>query len=358
MHLYKINFPLMLFILFFGAACTAIDAETAQPTAVPPTETPTAVPLPTPTLTPAPETLAGATRANPLPVGSTIHQPPREIQVTDMLRGEDALAAIKEKNAFTPPLTEGREYLLLNLRIKNIGTEDVEMSISPVDFDVTGDNLLRYGAEFGLTDLRGGLFPGGEMTGQIVFSIAAGEHNLMLISDPLASDNPPVFLALEDGASISAAPLTVLPTGNGLSRSNPAHLGEEIVTAEWKLTVNRVIRGEKAWQRLLEANAFNDPPPAGKNYLLVNVSVQYLGDNELGEHISSADFKSTGSKNVAYDAPSVVEPEPALDVTLFPGGKYTGWVALLAGENEEAMKLIFSPGFSGEEDRFILLAEQ
>ncbi len=351
--------PRLIFAIAIVLLVSACTTTTALPTATnnPPTQTPTAIPSPTSQSTPTPVQLSGASRANPLPFGSTVHQPPRQISVEEILRGNDALKNLQETDFFVLPLPDGQEYLLLNVRIKNIGTEDVEMTVSPFDFSVTGDYLRRYSPDFMLSNLRGGLFPGGELNGTLVFAIAANEHNLLLISDPLGGEYAPVFLALEDGAAIVSAPQTILPTINGLSRSNPAQLGEEIITPEWKLTVNRIIRGEKAWQKILEANSFNDPPAPGMTYLLIEISAQYLGDSEDGEMIGSNDFKTTGSRNVVYLAPSVVEPEPTLDAILFPGGQVTGWIVMEAGDDEDALQLIFSPGYSTDEDRFIQLSE-
>ncbi len=345
-------------MVLWVSACTAtITPTTPTPTNLPPTLTPTAVPSPTPMATATQPPVSGTTRANPLPFGGTIHQPPRQVSVTEILRGEKAFSFLQDHNAFVSPPPDGQEYLLLNVRVQNIGTEDTEMSVSAVDFDVTGDNLRRYNPDFGLSDLRGGLFPGGELTGTLVFAVAPEEHNLLLISDPLDGENTLVFLALEEGAAIMPAYQIVMPSNNGLSRKNPAQLGEEISTGEWKLTVNRIIRGEKAWQRIQQANMYNDPPAAGMTYLLIEASVQYLGDSESGEMIDSNDFKITGSRNVVYDAPSVVEPEPALDATLFPGGQTTGWLVMEVGADEDTLLLIFSPGYSTEEDRFIRLEE-
>ncbi len=350
--------PLILAVAIVLTVSACAADTTPTPTAVPPTETPTAVPSPTPQATATPLPASGVTRANPLPFGSVIQQPPREVSVVQVLRDDAALSFLQKSNSTVPPLPDGQTYLAVKIRVKNIGIAETEMSVSPVDFDVTGDNLIRYDADFSLSDLQGGLFPDGELTGVLVYAIAAGEHNLLLISDPLDDfDAPPVYLALEDGAAISVAPPNLIPTTNGLSRKNPAQLGEEIITPDWRLTVNRVIRGEKAWQRIVEANPYNDPPPAGMTYLLIDVSVQYVGDADDGERIGKYDFKTTGSKNVVYDAPAVVEPEPALDATLYPGGKAAGWIVLQAAADEDALQLIFSPGYSADEDRFVQLYE-
>ena len=71
------------------------------------------------------------------------------------------------------------------------------------------------------------------------------------------------------------------------------------------------------------------------------------------------DFKTTGSANVVYDNPSVVDPEPAFDATLYPGGEAEGWVVWQVAQGETSIMAIFEPlfSFTNDDKRFIALEE-
>jgi len=78
--------------------------------------------------------------------------------------------------------------------------------------------------------------------------------------------------------------------------------------------------------------------------------VHYIGPEDESRAIDSSSFNSTGSADVLYDIPLVVDPEPALDAYLFPGGEYEGWLVFQAAEGETGLMAVFEPlfDFSGE----------
>ncbi len=356
----------ILFIVMMGllpvlGACVtqSAPATTAIPTA---TDIPEIYASPTIVPTATPESEPGSSRKKPLPFGSTVIQNNLSITVEEVVRGADAWQKIQEANQYNKPLPAEQEYLLLRVRVKNIGTGDEAVDISGGDFFVTGDNLRKYFGASAVAPkpaLQGGIFPEGELSGWIVFVIAAGEHNLMLVLPaPYNDDAPTLYLALEEGAAIAtdARLGTLPPTNNGLSRTEPAAIGELIRTEAWEITVNSVLRDEKAWEKISAANSYNDPPAEGMTYMLANVSARYIGRGDDSEWLSGSDFKSTGSKNVVYDAPSVVEPEPQLDAILYPGGSVEGWVVVQFAKDEENRLLIFDASF-GKNRRFIKLSE-
>ena len=54
-----------------------------------------------------------------------------------------------------------------------------------------------------------------------------------------------------------------------------------------------------------------------------------------------------------YGPPSIVEPEPALDHTLYPGGSAEGWLIVQSTIAEKGLMLVFEPS-SGSDDRWYL----
>jgi len=110
------------------------------------------------------------------------------------------------------------------------------------------------------------------------------------------------------------------------------------------------------WEKIADANLYNDPAADGMTYMLANVSARYIGDDDDGVWLDSSEFKTTGSKNIIYYLPGIVEPEPRLDAILYPGGRAKGWIALQFAEGEENRQLIFDAQFD-DARRFIKLSE-
>lgn len=167
---------------------------------------------------------------------------------------------------------------------------------------------------------------------------------------------------MDEGASITVAPELgdIEPTDLGTDRASPAPFGETVTTEDWQVTVLEVVRGDEAWQMVQEANQFNDPPDEGMEYVAARVNVRYISTTDKAETIGGSSFKTVGSANTLYDLPLVVDPEPALDVALFPGGEYEGWVVLQAAQGETGLTLVFEPlfDFSGKNRRFLSLEKE
>lgn len=142
----------------------------------------------------------------------------------------------------------------------------------------------------------------------------------------------------------------------GTGRSNPVPLGQTATTDDWEIQVLEVVRGNDAMQRLIDANQFNDAPPPGMEYVLVNVRVKYLGNETEAQGVDFSWFRATGDARVKHSWASVVEPEPELDAELFPGGEATGWTTVLARQDETNLVLIFEPLLSVVEGDELFLA--
>ncbi len=102
------------------------------------------------------------------------------------------------------------------------------------------------------------------------------------------------------------------------------------------------IRGDDARQMVQAANQFNDPPEKRMKYILVKVWVRNIGTPDSAGNMDGSSFESTSSNNTLYDMPSVVDPEPALDVILFSGGVYEGWITSLAAEGETNLMAVLT----------------
>lgn len=336
--------------------------EPPKPTAAPkPTETPE--PTAEPTAEPAAE---GASRSNPLPLGTGLHFETWAITVTEVLRGEEAASAVKKANQFNDPAPEGYEYLLATVQIENISTKQkAENTSLAIDLRVTGDRNMLYSRTSVVPPkpFEGELFPGGAAEGQVAFTVPTDEKKLMFFVGESLSFDPAArrFVAIDEGAKLapSADLAAVKVTDIGAKRNSPAKPGETVTTEAWEVAVLEVQRGEAAAKLAKEANQFNDPSEAGMEYVAVKLRVRYIGedDPDKAEHISGGSFKITGEKNKVYERVSVVPPKPQLEGYLFPGGQVEGWDILSVAEGEQKLALVFEPlfSFSNDDMRFLAL---
>ncbi len=321
-----------------------------------------AAPTPTPTPTP---TGPGARRSDPIPLGEAGEIDGWKLRVVEVVRGTEAWRRIEAANLFNDPPPKGTEYVLVRVWVKDLRTQgDETRSIGALDFDVTGHRGVVYPPASVVEpdpalDLE--LFPGGEGEGWISFLVPQDEENLVLIfEEALSFDSTPLFLALEEGARVETPveELAAYPVNDlGRSLQDPAPFGAAVGTEEWWVQVAEVVRGEEAWRRIEGANLFNDPPAEGMEYVLVRVRVRYIGNRERPVGIDEGAFGLVGERGQKYDRPFVVPPAPALDVRLFPGGAYEGWVVLQAAAGEKGLVLIFDPslGFSRKGRRYLSL---
>jgi hypothetical protein len=162
--------------------------------------------------------------------------------------------------------------------------------------------------------------------------------------------------ATPEPSATPTAELSPTPASAGASRVNPIPRGSTATTEEWELQVLDAVRGEEAHNRLLEANQFNEPAPAGYEYVLVSVRAKYIGTSNEAQRIDFSSFHATGDARVKHEFASVVEPEPELQAELFPGGEATGWLAVLVREAETNLQLVFEPLFSFEDGDELFLA--
>lgn len=115
------------------------------------------------------------------------------------------------------------------------------------------------------------------------------------------------------------------------TRANPAAMGETLTGEEWEIVVNSFTRNATA--EVMAENMFNDPPPPGSQWALVNLTATYVGeDSGLANFIGIAFVTDAGIVIEDFDH-AVVTPDP-VDGELYPGGTITGNFALAVPENE------------------------
>lgn len=121
--------------------------------------------------------------------------------------------------------------------------------------------------------------------------------------------------AAGDGADAGAA-------GSG-TRDDPFPIGTTLQGDEWTVTVNSVTFG--ATDAVMAENQFNDAPPAGYEYILVNVSAVYSGpDSDFGWSIGVDYVTPTGETMSSSDSIAVAPGEFDWSAEVYTGGTISG----------------------------------
>lgn len=112
------------------------------------------------------------------------------------------------------------------------------------------------------------------------------------------------------------------------TRENPSPIGSVIESDDWRVVVNSVTLA--ASDAVTGANEFNDPPAEGSEYILVNYSSTYLGDDSNGQMpaLVSVEYVTADGTTINSFDKFVMVPE-AMDTTstLYKDGTATGNVA-------------------------------
>lgn len=115
------------------------------------------------------------------------------------------------------------------------------------------------------------------------------------------------------------------PAAKAGTRENPHPIGSVIESKDWRVVINTVTLA--ASDAVVAANQFNKPPAAGSEYVMVNYSATYIGDDPDGQMPAfvSIEYVTADGKTVNGLDKFVVAPEP-IDTTstLYTGGTATG----------------------------------
>lgn len=112
-------------------------------------------------------------------------------------------------------------------------------------------------------------------------------------------------------------------SGQG-TRANPYPIGSTIESKDWRLVINSVTLA--ATDAVVAANQFNKPPAAGSEYILVNYSITYIGNDPKGQMpFTSLEYVSLQGNTFNGTDKLVVAPE-RIDTltTLYSGATVSG----------------------------------
>jgi len=106
-------------------------------------------------------------------------------------------------------------------------------------------------------------------------------------------------------------------------------------------------------------NQFNDPPPAGSHYALVNADLTYNGAPGKDSSYWFGQVAVLGTKNVPHtqsDVSCVAPNELERAKEVFKGGTISGNMCFALPEDEQAFVLYAEGDLGGDEKTFFALA--
>ncbi|OAV78827.1 hypothetical protein AYO52_10735 [Dietzia sp. 111N12-1] len=154
---------------------------------------------------------------------------------------------------------------------------------------------------------------GGVLVAALAFVVATGVSPTSVLTD-----DDEVVASGQAGGSTAAGGATG-------SREDPAAPGDTVSVGDWEIVMNSFDRD--ATEQVMGTNRFNDPPPAGSEWALVDLTATYVGD-KLGSTtlIGVSSVTKDGTVIQWYDHVAVVPH--ALNGELYPGGTATGKVGI------------------------------
>jgi len=292
----------------------------------------------------------GKTLSSPYPVGSLQEVPNWEIQIVDTERGEPVWELLAAENEYNVPPPEGMEYIMVKVHARSLYEDGAEHHISGIDFAMTGSRLHLYlNTRVAAPEpaLDAGLLPGEEAEGWITFLVREDEDNLVLIFVECESweEGRERFFSVEETAVIKIPEGldSIEPDEQGISWTDPVPYGSEVVTDDWKLQVMDVVRGEEAWQSMVEWEPASNAPGDNFEYLLVYIRAGNIVPEMSFYPIDATYFSVIGDLNERYYDPYLRAPAPALEGYVLPGGVVEGWIVYVVQKADTNLLLAYDP---------------
>ncbi|MET4540849.1 hypothetical protein ABIE37_002637 [Arthrobacter bambusae] len=159
----------------------------------------------------------------------------------------------------------------------------------------------------------------GTIVGVVVFTAVVATS----FDNAFGSGDTTVVEPSKDGATDSGAKTdTAANTG---TRENPYPIGSVIESKDWRVVINSVTLA--ATDAVVAANQFNKAPVAGSEYILVNYSATYTGDDANGQMpvFVSVDYVTADGNTVDGTKSLAVAPDSIDNMsTLYKGATATG----------------------------------
>jgi hypothetical protein len=302
--------------------------------------------------TPTAEPVVGLSRAEPVPLGEKVQAGPVELQVTDVLIGPDAVAAVLAASPSNVEPRDGTTYVAVNLAARNAGANPLWLDND--DFALTGDSgLVRrfLGAEPPAPALDLGLAPGETATGWVAFGVPVEEGSLLLLFDSLELGGTWAdrVLAVQDDARIPDLPQRAAPVND--AGSDPAAalgVGEVAVTEQWSVELLDVVSGAPAFDLVdYRSGALGVGDAAGEDgsvWVALRFRIQNVQSGGAPAAFPANAFVLVDEAGEPLlDIATLTPPRPDAAGDYYPGATREGWVMFDVPVDYAAATLRFLP---------------
>lgn len=213
----------------------------------------------------------------------------------------------------------------------------------PIGFVLSIVSLFLKGDKkwFGIVGLVASIV--GTVVGFIVFfAVVANSFNEAFGSGDTVVTQPSDAEEEEEPATTEEEPAAEAAQG---SRENPYPLASTISSEEWTVVVNSYNPDGNA---TVTGNMFNEAPPAGSHYEIVNYTVTYTGaESSYAAEVGLDLLTSAGNVVNSFDNLVILDDGMGLD-ELYAGGSATGSVAFLVPDGETVVIRV-RPGMFADE---------
>lgn len=305
--------------------------------------------------------LAG-TRDDPVPAG-TAAPVGQGFTVSIDAVDPDAYDAVQAGGGWASEPAAGNQLVMIDVTVGYAGEEE-PVDVGSVSFTAVGgtsgvgaDLFGCSGLDTELESYNTGLMNGGVASGSICGEVPSADVAGMVLSVGVNfSDSSVFFDPATTGASTSPVVGASGPQPDGDltdDRVDPIPVGTATDIGEgWTITVNGV---DPDAAGTLAANEFNDPAAPGSAYVLVDVSLQY--DGEESASATAVELRLVGDSNVASRSGCSVSWDAELDrwADVFTGGTLTGEVCFEIPAGDVASALLLAGAEWGEDPEVFAL---
>lgn len=112
-----------------------------------------------------------------------------ELQMTDMVRGDDAYQLLLNANQFTPEADNGREYVIAMFKVTNVKSHqsgDEPTEVNYTQFDYADSQYVKedqFNISLDLDLLKGKLYEGSTAEGLVLLEAKPGEQGYIVFDD-------------------------------------------------------------------------------------------------------------------------------------------------------------------------------
>ena len=285
--------------------------------------------------TPTSVSSIGLTRADPAPLGDPVQAGPVQLQVLDVLSGQEAVESILVASPTNVEPRDGTTYVAVNLAARNTGSQPLWLDND--DFAMTGDSGLLWrflGAQPPDPALDVTLNPGESAEGWLAFGIPIEESSLLLIFDSLEIGGSWAdrVLAIQDGARIpDMTQRKAAPNDAGTDFITALGIGEAAVTDQWSVDLLDVVTDAAAFDLVdYRTGALGVGDATGEDgsvWIALRFRIQNAAaGGELAYLPANAFVLVDDAGNPLLDIATLTPPRPDAAGGYYPGAVRDGWV--------------------------------